>query len=404
MSKGKSKHPATKLLLKAHLLLLGLALAYGAIVLMVLTPWVQTHVVYAHRIDWFGYNGFDHPENYGLAPGKTVNLHLKAADNTTLGAWFIFSEAFYRTLPFPPSSPPSPHELESQNAARIRLALTHSPTLLFLHGNTGTRALPLRTALYTALTSRLHTNILALDYRGFGDSSGYPSVSGVALDALAAWEYLVGMGAEEGRVVVVGHSLGTAVVGLLGARLGREGVGVGGMVLLSGFSSIGYLMGQYYLFGVVPLLKPLAALPFVPRVLTWSIAHNFDTLTLVPDIKCSVLVAHAEDDWDISHTHSSVIFNALLDPYLPPSPSPSLLPLPNSSSPWHTLTTHQAARAVQRAALVTRTEVEHFGVLDEFRDGEGRRIALLKTRRGGHDIGRMEGVQDVIGRMFGLID
>jgi abhydrolase domain-containing protein 12 len=48
--------------------------------------------------------------------------------------------------------------------------------------------------------------------------------------------------------------------------------------------------------------------------------------------------------------------------------------------------------------------IEGYGVLEEMQPTvvalEGRKVALLKTERGGHDIGRVEGVQDTIGRMF----
>ncbi|KAG6844761.1 hypothetical protein H0H87_003984 [Tephrocybe sp. NHM501043] len=353
-------------------------------------------------------------------PGKTINLHLHAPDGTSLGAWFILSDPFYRSMPFPP-------EKNGDETALIKRALSESPTLLFLHGNTGTRALPLRTAIYTALTSRLSVNILALDYRGFGDSGGHPTVPGVAMDARAAWDWLtLEMGAKAEDVVIVGHSLGTAISALLGAQLGKEGVNVRGVALLSPFSSIRLLMDQYSLFGFLPLLKPLSKLPFVPRVLTWSVAQNFDTLSQIPDITAPVLIAHAIDDADISHTHADVLFNALLDPYLPSSiPDASAHPavlLPTDAAnfttlhnrmhvDWDLLTSEQAARAVHREKVVTCTEVPHFGVLHEFvapvlgadDKAVGRRISLLKTHNGNHDIPRVEGVQDVIGRMFGLI-
>lgn len=156
--------------------------------------------------------------------GKTVNLKLRSADNTTLGAWFMLSDRFYRGLPFPPAAP-------QDNI--IPEAIRSRPTILFLHGNTGTRALPLRITVYTGLTSRLDSNVLAIDYRGFGDSEGHPSVHGVSLDAHAGWNYLIDQGARPEDIVIVGHSLGTAVAGLLAAQLGREGVRPRGVVLLS---------------------------------------------------------------------------------------------------------------------------------------------------------------------------
>ena len=208
-------------------------------------------VLYATYIDFWGYDKFHHPESYGLAreqftrrnfefthfsfklAGKTVNLKLKSADNTTIGAWFIFSDLFYRQLPYPPPPQPNTTDFTSPQRKNISSALQNSPTILFLHGNTGTRALPLRTVVYTALTSRLNVNIMVIDYRGFGDSEGYPSVGGVSMDARAGWDFLISEGAKPEDVLIMGHSLGTAIAGLLAAELGREGVQPRGTVLMS---------------------------------------------------------------------------------------------------------------------------------------------------------------------------
>jgi abhydrolase domain-containing protein 12 len=164
--------------------------------------------------------------------GKTVNLKLKSADNTTIGSWFIFSDLFYQQLPYPPPRP-NTTDFTSPQRNNISSALQNSPTILFFHGNTGTRALPLRTVIYTALTSRLNVNIMVIDYRGFGDSEGYPSVGGVSMDARAGWDFLINEGAKPEDVLIMGHSLGTAIAGLLAAELGREGVQPRGTVLMS---------------------------------------------------------------------------------------------------------------------------------------------------------------------------
>jgi len=162
--------------------------------------------------------------------GKTVNLRLKSADNTSFGGWFVFSDPFYRELSYPP---PRNQDGIFPRKELIPSALQSAPTILFLHGNTGTRAHPLRTVLYTAFTSRLKANVFAIDYRGYGDSEGHPTVHGVSKDAKAAWDYLMSQGAKPEDVLILGHSLGTAIAGLLAAELGREGIHPRGTVLMS---------------------------------------------------------------------------------------------------------------------------------------------------------------------------
>lgn len=185
----------------------------------------------------------------------------------------MFSNKFYRNLPFPPSNTPQKN--------LIPVATRNNPTILFLHGNSGTRATPLRTALYTSYTSRLNSNVLAIDYRGFGDSEGLPTEDGVTLDARAGWDYLIKQGARAEDIIIVGHSLGTAVAGLLTAGLGRENIVPRGLVFMSvrmqshwgavlsetvcialqPFTSVRRLVDEYYLFGLFPLLKPLRLIP-----------------------------------------------------------------------------------------------------------------------------------------------
>jgi len=286
----------------------------------------------------------------------------------------------------------------------ISSAIQNNPTILFFHGNTGTRALPVRTVIYTALTSRLNANLMVIDYRGFGDSEGHPSVEGVSMDARAGWDFLMDEGAKPEDVLIMGHSLGTAISGLLAAELGREGIKHRGTVLMSAFSSVRTLIDEYYLFGFLPLLKPLSTIPFAPELVTWALVHRFDTLTLVPDIKSSVLIAHADNDWDIPSSHASTLFNAFLTPYLPTSEN-SL----SHNTDWNNYTSHEnIIYTPKRSDIVSTTLIEGYGVYEETNDdfigmeGLERKVALLRIESGHHDIGRMEGVQDTVGRMFGL--
>lgn len=69
---------------------------------------------------------------------------------------------------------------------------------------------------------------------------------------------------------------------------------------------------------------------------------------------------------------------------------------------WNTFTTQQAARQNKRDELVTTTVIANFGRVDAF-EADGRKLVLVKTLSGGHDyLGVQEGIQDVIGRTFGL--
>jgi abhydrolase domain-containing protein 12 len=158
-----------------------------------------------------------------FAANKTLNFNIQTSDNETLGAWFVLSDPYYHSLPSIPSS------LEQH----VPIALKQRPTVLFFHGNAATRAFHVRIMHYQALSSRLGANVLAIDYRGFAESTGQPSEAGLVRDGRAAWDWLTAQGAREEDILVMGHSLGTGVASQLAVELGRDDIKPRGIVLLS---------------------------------------------------------------------------------------------------------------------------------------------------------------------------
>ena len=139
------------------------------------------------------------------------NLRVHMPDNETLGAWFIFADPFYAThraslfvTTTSSSADPSSHTPIDVDAHICTVLRTH-PTVLSLHGNCAMRVL------------RQRANVLAPDYRGFGDSTGVPSEVGLTTDVLAAWDWLRTHGASPEDV----HGRSNAV------RQRTTGVGAG---------------------------------------------------------------------------------------------------------------------------------------------------------------------------------
>jgi abhydrolase domain-containing protein 12 len=115
-----------------------------------------------------------------------------------------------------------------------------------------------------------------------------------------------------------------------------------------------------------------------------------------------VLIVHAEDDLDISHTHSDVLFDALITPFLP---SVDPLPLDSGSwtkEQWNTFQMQMAIKREAREGLLIRNDMPHFGVMDTFA-ASNETIVLLKTLTGSHnDVGALEGTHEVIRTLFSL--
>ena len=147
-----------------------------------------------------------------------------------------------------------------------------------------------------------------------------------------------------------------------------------------------------------------------------ALVHHFDTLQAVPVCyssfsvwkftnisqnitATSVLIAHAENDWDIPDSHSDVLFQAFLEKHLPPLDIPSNV-LAMSKEDWELVDGQQKARQNKRNEILKSTTLANFGRMDEFSE-DGRKVVLVKTLAGAHNfLGLQEGLQDIIGRTF----
>ncbi|TRM61167.1 Alpha/Beta hydrolase protein [Schizophyllum amplum] len=360
----------------------GAAVTYATAVLLLSVPYIQGLVLYLNKIKLPLFAKFDLPEKYGLAPNKTLNFRLRTPDGEELGAWFVLADPYYRA---------SPHISSERNwEDEIGKALAAYPTILFFHGNAATRAFPARIQHYTMFSSRLAANVLAIDYRGFGDSTGTPSEEGLTTDAHAAWRWLVERGARPQDIVCTG------VTARLGVVLEREGEKPRGLVLMSPFSSISEVVKTYSILGLIPLMRPLHLIPGAVDLVGRMVVHRFDTLRAVRDLtSADVVVAHSENDYDIPYTHSEALFEAFLEPLLPAIRSAVARDAhdPGAQGP------------LRREDIVKITPIHNFGTVEEFVDsrGGGRKVTFVKALAGGHDyLGVQEGLQDVLARTFDL--
>jgi alpha-beta hydrolase superfamily lysophospholipase len=84
-----------------------------------------------------------------------------------------------------------------------------APAILYLHG---VRWNLTGQAFRIEQLRAMGYSVLAIDYRGFGQSRGdLPSEASVYEDARAAWERFTAMQPDAGKRLIYGHSLGGAV-------------------------------------------------------------------------------------------------------------------------------------------------------------------------------------------------
>ena len=174
------------------------------------------------------------------------------------------------------------------HAFHLRAPGSASRAILLLHGNAGNAShrLPL-----AAEYAGLGADVLLLDYRGYGLSSGRPSERGVYADARAALAHLASRGFAEERVVLIGQSLGGAVA----VDLAQERR-LAGVVLESTFSSLADVAAG--------LIGPGARL----------LRGRFDSAEKIARLRAPLLSLHGDRDEIIPFELGRTLFDAAPEP------------------------------------------------------------------------------------------
>ncbi len=145
--------------------------------------------------------------------------------------------------------------------------------LLFFHGNAGN----ISHRLDSIRQFRdLGLSVLIIDYRGYGQSDGRPTESGIYRDADATWRYLTETrGVRPDNVVIFGRSLGGSIAARLAAQQNPLA-----LIVESSFTSVPDIAQELY--------------PWLPA--RWLSRLSHATREYVREVSCPVLVVHSRDD------------------------------------------------------------------------------------------------------------
>ncbi len=208
----------------------------------------------------------------GIYVGFAVHLYL------TQDQKIFFPAAVLRISPDQIGLPYDDVKLPSSDGVMLHgwyviAAAKPRATVLYLHGNSGNIGNCLENVKQLVL---LGMNVLVIDYRGYGGSTGKPSEQGLYDDAEAAWRYLLDTRkVDPQEIVVYGQSLGGAVATHLAARHTP-----GALILEAAFTSLPDSAAERY--------------PWLP--VRWLAHYRFDTLAALKTVRCPVLIVHSLDD------------------------------------------------------------------------------------------------------------
>jgi pimeloyl-ACP methyl ester carboxylesterase len=149
--------------------------------------------------------------------------------------------------------------LTTRDGEKIHGWFIHRPapiaTVLFCHENAGN--IGFRVNNLVAMSCKLNVDIVAFDYRGYGDSSGQPSEQGLITDTQTVFDFVVNE-LKAKNIFIYGRSLGGAVAIQFAAMLGSQKSNpniLSGIIVENTFTSISDMIGSVFPFLNFSLVK-----------------------------------------------------------------------------------------------------------------------------------------------------
>lgn len=174
--------------------------------------------------------------------------------------------------------------------ARLFVADPEGPVILYWHGN-GEIAADYEdiSQLYTAMG----INLLVVDFRGYGISTGTPTGSNLLADAVVVLkqvrEVMRGHGLTCSKLFVMGRSMGSAAAIEIAFR---DPDAIDGLILESGFAF------------TIPLLERLSGMPLSGI----DESHGFGNDEKISKVSTPTLIIHGEEDDIIPVTDGRALF------------------------------------------------------------------------------------------------
>lgn len=159
-------------------------------------------------------------------------------------------------------------------------------TILFFHGNAGNIS---RGEKRMRLFREMCCNALAIDYRGYGISSGtIKKEEDIYEDAAASWQYLTQqLGVPEQNIIIWGWSLGGAVAVNLAQHKKCHA-----LVMESTFYNLDQMTGKWYMF--------------LPK--KWLMRYHFTSDEKLANIVVPILFTHSKTDETVPYGQGVRLF------------------------------------------------------------------------------------------------
>ncbi|KAJ5935209.1 hypothetical protein N7466_004756 [Penicillium verhagenii] len=281
---------------KAYWTLAAGGLLYVLFICAVTFPEIQRFVLYAHKFNPSYWQNLNQVEQFGFLKTQVQPFNLVTPDNETLYGWHLLplhlvhehEKELMENTPFGPST-----DYTETVAFKILASNPNSRVVVSFHGNAAHLGSANRPNGYNTLlglsTPENPVHVFAIDYRGYGLSTGNPTEEGLVTDGVSLLNFLTAgpLSIPTSRIAIVGQSLGTAVTAAVAERFAygspdpkaiqptiKDAEPFAGVILLASFSSISNVLESYSIKGFTPpMLSPLLG---YPRFQNWVLSHIVD--------------------------------------------------------------------------------------------------------------------------------
>ncbi|MDX1708504.1 MAG: alpha/beta fold hydrolase [Desulfobacterales bacterium] len=200
-----------------------------------------------------------------------------------------------------------PVEADILIGARFHLAENSSATLLFFHGNGEIVA---DYDDFGHMVNQLGINFLAVDYRGYGRSSGQPTVTAMMRDCHVIFDFICRWRNQKGDsdpLILMGRSLGSASVLELASHYATQ---IDGLIVESGFA------------WSAPLLRLLG---INTADIGFEEPMGFQNIDKIAHFEKPTLIIHAEQDHIIPFSDGVLLYETC------PAVDKTLLKIPQAN-------------------------------------------------------------------------
>jgi hypothetical protein len=200
-----------------------------------------------------------------------------------------------------------PVDADTRIGARFHLVERSGVNILFFHGNGEIVA---DYDEFGPIVNQLGVNFLAIDYRGYGRSTGRPTVTAMMRDCHIIFDFVrqwLAENAYTGPLALMGRSLGSASVLELASHYAAQ---IDGLIVESGFARS------------EPLLQILG---INAAEIGFEEAMGFQNADKIRNFRKPTLIIHAEHDHIIPHSEGALLFETC------PAADKTLITIPDAN-------------------------------------------------------------------------